>query len=172
MSEMHPSMARLYSATKKLSEPVTTQSALAEGLGQSPQVVNNWETRGISLQGALAAQRAWGISAVWILYEEGPEAVGGASQSEQLDPETIRAAHQLVSGIYQDEDNVYSIEEEPDVFAKAYQKLRKFKGRPSMANVVSITTAMVRERQEGGDRGQGERNGRVGGAVEGAGKKR
>ena len=171
MTEMHPTAARLYEAATKL-EKGSSQSEIAKELGHSPQVISNWETRGVSPPGAVAAQRAWGVSATWVLYGEGPEMSGGASQSEQLDPETIKAAYQLVCGIYQDEGNKYDIEAEPDILAKAYQKLRKFSGRPSMANVVSITTAMVRERQEGGDRGQGERNGGVRGTVEGAGKKR
>jgi len=68
---MHPSLARLYEAAKSLPKPVSGKSAVAAWLVVSPQMVNNWEKRGVSKAGALAAQDRTGYSARWILEGTG-----------------------------------------------------------------------------------------------------
>lgn len=92
------------------------------------------------------------------------------SQSVQLDPETVRSAHQLIRGVYEDEKKVFDIEAEPDLFVATYQKLATLKGRPSLANVASIVRGIDRQRAESGDESGG--NGRTGEAAPAAGKKR
>lgn len=67
---MHPATARLYRAAKDL-KGVTGQSALARLLNVSPQVVKNWESRGISKPGALMVEDQLGVSAIWILNGNG-----------------------------------------------------------------------------------------------------
>lgn len=62
---MHNQMKRLYEAAKSLKE-ITGQSELARALNTSPQVVKNWEARGVSKQGMLTAEQSIGCSAVWI----------------------------------------------------------------------------------------------------------
>ena len=62
---MHEQMERLYKATQErfgISDP----SDLARALGVTHQVVTNWQSRGISKDGALTAQGVLGISATWI----------------------------------------------------------------------------------------------------------
>lgn len=60
---MHASMEKLYrSAATKLGRELG-QTELARELGKSPQVVKNWESRGISKQGALLAQSKFGCDA-------------------------------------------------------------------------------------------------------------
>jgi len=54
---------------------VDMQAQLARKLNERDQVVGNWKVRGVSRDGALAAQRVLGISAVWVLYTEGPQFV-------------------------------------------------------------------------------------------------
>jgi len=66
MAEIHESVQRLYIAAKELRD-VTGQSAVARLLEVVPQVVKNWEKRGISETGALAAQRILGCNANWLL---------------------------------------------------------------------------------------------------------
>ncbi len=66
MSEIHPTTQRLYAAAKQLKD-VTGQSAVARLLGISPQVMKNWELRGVSEGGALAAQDLIGCNANWLL---------------------------------------------------------------------------------------------------------
>ena len=66
MPLMHDSMVRLYEAAKTIKK-VEGQSALAVVLGETPQVVNNWEARGISAAGALKAQARIGCDANWLM---------------------------------------------------------------------------------------------------------
>lgn len=66
MAEIHESVQRLYIAAKELRD-VTGQSAVARLIGVVPQVVKNWEKRGISETGALDAQRILGCNANWLL---------------------------------------------------------------------------------------------------------
>ena len=67
---MDKQMERLYAAAEKL-KGIKGQSRLARLLNASPQTVKNWESRGISKQGMLEAQRAIGCSALWIETGEG-----------------------------------------------------------------------------------------------------
>jgi hypothetical protein len=70
IARMHETMARLYLAAKRL-KAVEGQTPLANVLNESPQTVKNWESRGVSFQGALKAQDALGCNANWILSGEG-----------------------------------------------------------------------------------------------------
>ena len=36
-------------------------------MGSTPQVIKNWEARGVSKEGALAAEKAFGCSPLWVL---------------------------------------------------------------------------------------------------------
>lgn len=73
---MHPSTERLYQAAKQLRD-ISGQSAVARLLNESPQTVKNWETRGVSRSGALAAESILEVRAAWILSGEGAMATGG-----------------------------------------------------------------------------------------------
>lgn len=65
-NEMHPTMVRLYQAAERLRK-VKGQSAVSRLLNVSPQVVKNWEARGVSKQGAISAQEVIGCSATWLM---------------------------------------------------------------------------------------------------------
>lgn len=65
-AEIHRTMQRLYHAAYAL-RSVAGQSAVARLLNVSPQVVKNWEARGISKAGAIAAQNVLGCSAAWLI---------------------------------------------------------------------------------------------------------
>jgi SOS-response transcriptional repressor LexA len=65
ISDMHEQMKRLYEAAREL-KGITGQSELARALNASPQTVKNWESRGVSKQGMIEAQRVIGCSADWI----------------------------------------------------------------------------------------------------------
>ncbi|HKS73492.1 MAG TPA: helix-turn-helix transcriptional regulator, partial [Terriglobales bacterium] len=62
---MHETMVRLYEAAKKL-KGLETPTEVARELNLSQQVVNNWERRGVSKDGLLKAQSAFGCSATWL----------------------------------------------------------------------------------------------------------
>jgi hypothetical protein len=70
MSEIQPTTARLYQAADDLRD-VKGQSAVARLLNVSPQVMKNWEARGVSEGGALLAQKIIGCDANWILSGAG-----------------------------------------------------------------------------------------------------
>ncbi len=74
---MHPSMARLYTAAREL-KGVVGQSAVARLLITSPQAIKNWEQRGVSQKGAIAAQMLIGCNAAWVIEGTGDMATGGS----------------------------------------------------------------------------------------------
>lgn len=74
-SEIHPSMARLYQAAILLKR-VRGQSAVARLMNTSPQVIKNWEARGVSKQGAIAAQESVGCNATWLVDGTGEMQTG------------------------------------------------------------------------------------------------
>lgn len=83
MAQMHPTTERLYAAARQLKE-VTGQSAVARLLDISPQVMKNWEARGVSEGGALKAQKSIGCDANWVLQGEGQVAVSAWTPPSSL----------------------------------------------------------------------------------------
>lgn len=69
--EEHESLTRLMQcatdATRGTSAPVRGYSDLASALNVSPQRVQNWRTRGVSIEVAVEAEKKWGCYACWIL---------------------------------------------------------------------------------------------------------
>jgi SOS-response transcriptional repressor LexA len=84
---MHPQMERLYLAARELRK-VQGQSELARTLNTSPQTIHNWESRGVSKQGMLLAQRIVGCSASWLETGKGPMSL---SESPNVTPVELRA---------------------------------------------------------------------------------
>jgi len=74
MTEIQPTAARLYQAAEQLQD-VQGQSAVARLLNVSPQVMKNWEARGVSEGGALLAQKIIGCDANWVLNGFGQKQV-------------------------------------------------------------------------------------------------
>ena len=102
---MHPSAERLYKAAKEL-KGAEGQSAIARLLNESPQNVNNWESRGVSRPGAIKAQAALGCDANWVLTGGGQMASTPAAEPEPIDmgthPELVpikRGKLRLVGGM-------------------------------------------------------------------------
>ena len=89
---MHIQMERLYQAAKEL-RGIEGQTEVAIALGQSPQTVNNWETRGVSKMGALKAQTVFGCSATWLLTGNGPMSLSRGTD------EQLPASNQLGTGM-------------------------------------------------------------------------
>lgn len=67
---LHPSAARLLQATKSL-HGIEKPSDIANALNIPKQHVTNWKKRGVSKEGALAAQAILGISATYLLEGTG-----------------------------------------------------------------------------------------------------
>lgn len=67
---MHETMRRLYEAARTL-RGANTPSEVSRLLDTTPQVVSNWEKRGISKEGLLTAQEKIGCRAEWVKYGRG-----------------------------------------------------------------------------------------------------
>lgn len=65
---MHESMERLYRIAEARGG-IRRQSELATALNESQQAVKNWESRGISKDGALKAQAVFDVDANWLLVD-------------------------------------------------------------------------------------------------------
>lgn len=83
---MHDSMKRLIDMARSVTrhfpagQAVDTFADLGERLNVSSAVMTNWKARGLSKDGALDAQRLWGINALWLLEDIGPASIRGSSQ--------------------------------------------------------------------------------------------
>ena len=62
---MRETAIRLYEAAFERKK-VKGQTALANFLGVSPQVVKNWEARGVSSKGMILAEKRIGCPAEWV----------------------------------------------------------------------------------------------------------
>ena len=72
---MHTTMKRLYEAVEQI-RGITGQSEVGRLLNMSPQTLNNWEVRGMSKTGMIAAQSIFGCSATWLATGEGAMMLG------------------------------------------------------------------------------------------------
>lgn len=68
---MHETTKRLYQAALEIHNQ-SGQSAVARLLNESPQTVKNWESRGVSKQGAIKIEQQLGVRASWLLTGHGP----------------------------------------------------------------------------------------------------
>lgn len=93
---MHKQMERLYAAAEQL-KGIKTQSGLARALNKSPQVVKNWESRGVSKEGMISAERVIGCSALWI--EDGRGQMLSAAESGYIRLELLDVDSASGSGI-------------------------------------------------------------------------
>jgi phage repressor protein C with HTH and peptisase S24 domain len=71
---MHESATRLYEAAQKL-RGVTKPAEVARLLNISQQNLTGWEKRGVSSEGAIAAQSIFGVSATWLVNGTGPMSI-------------------------------------------------------------------------------------------------
>lgn len=80
---MHDSMKRLLDFARETTKGLRAHDRIAgfpqiaDRLGVTSAVMTNWKRRGISKEGALDAQRAFGCNAWWLLEGEGSQRTGG-----------------------------------------------------------------------------------------------
>lgn len=89
MKKDHESMRRLAEAANKKYPGETGSTAIARRLGEEPNTVTNWKTRGVSDRGAIAAEEAYGVSAVWIL--KGIDPIANPWPFKRVDEAKLRA---------------------------------------------------------------------------------
>lgn len=108
---MHPQMKRLYEAAAEL-KGISGQSSLARALNVSPQVVKNWESRGISKQGMMDAEATIGCSWLWLKTGQGDMTKGVLDEGSNLEeaPELRPFSNVPVVGTVQGGDNGFFTE--------------------------------------------------------------
>jgi phage repressor protein C with HTH and peptisase S24 domain len=88
ITRMHETSERLYEAAAALRN-ARDPSSVARLIGASPQTVKNWESRGVSNQGMLDAERIIGCRAAWIRTGEGPMTAGEAFGADENIPQHL-----------------------------------------------------------------------------------
>lgn len=78
---MHDTMKRLYQAAEEL-KGLRGQVKVARYLNASPQMLNNWESRGMSKDGMLTAQEKIGCSALWLKTGKGEKTVPSSALND------------------------------------------------------------------------------------------
>lgn len=77
--KLHPSCARLYSVAAEIGDDAPAK--VSARLNVSAQVLQNWESRGVSRDGALQAQAVYGCDANWLLGIQGASVRAGRMPS-------------------------------------------------------------------------------------------
>jgi hypothetical protein len=79
-------------ATAGSRDPVVNFATLARRLGVSSAVMTNWKARGISKEGALAAEGIFGCSATWVLEGKGSPGSAAAAGADAPSGRAVRFA--------------------------------------------------------------------------------
>jgi hypothetical protein len=141
MEKIHPTMQRLY-----LALGTDSKSWLLENMGESDQAVNNWLKRGgLSKDGALKAQRIWGINAIWLLTGEGPQKMQADWPFKSVSEEGYRQLTEEQQGVVQGRADAL-IEQ----MLNTHDKTLSYKGihTPENLNVPQTSRSISRERSE------------------------
>ncbi|MGC3025809.1 hypothetical protein ACPUER_11755 [Burkholderia sp. DN3021] len=88
MKKLHETIERLYRAAKEL-QGVEGPANVARLLNESPQLINNWERRGMSASGMIRAASVIGCRADWLKTGDGRMADEGSTK-ETLHSSNIR----------------------------------------------------------------------------------
>lgn len=67
MKKMHETTERLFAAVEVLDPGRAITSEVARRLNVGDNLVTNWKTRGVSFEGAIRAEAAYGIPAAWVM---------------------------------------------------------------------------------------------------------
>lgn len=93
---MHESMERLVKAALEI-RGATGHAQIARLLNESEQTITNWAKRGVSIPGAIKAERNIGCQAIWVLYGEGeaPQTPDRTTQHRYRIAHTTNGTHQV-----------------------------------------------------------------------------
>lgn len=115
---MHESVTRLLDHARQktagTSSPVYTEADLKARLGITPAVMSNWKARGISKEGALAAEAEFGCSAHWLLTGKAeavssdvwPFALLTPDDIRQLSPKALESVEKLAVSLLEIEGSI------------------------------------------------------------------
>lgn len=133
---MNEQMIRLYEAAKEAAQ-AKGQSAVARELNKSPQVLKNWEARGISKEGLLDAQKRFGCAAEWLATGSGPKWVS----TPQAQVKEGNAGYRL--GQIQGWDDSTPLHDE-DVEVPLYKEVELAAGSGTATHAVETTGRKLR----------------------------
>lgn len=167
-SQLHPSVEALYRAA--MSHDDRQPADVARRMNVSPQVLQNWESRGISKQGALQAQRTYDVDATALMRgdlvhlgakSKSQVADSKASHLQRFDASILAATHRALRELYWTEFRLpYNLEDDPEHFLQAYELSSKLSAQVTGADLVQIFKAaglgtdqgIVRDGQSGDGR--------------------
>jgi SOS-response transcriptional repressor LexA len=98
---MHEVARRLHLAAREM-KGARTLTSIADLLGESPQTVKNWQTRGVSQGGQVKARELIGCDTHWLATGEGPMRANVIAKSPQANTEPgpdLRGKVPLVSWV-------------------------------------------------------------------------
>lgn len=155
MTDMHPTVQRLYDAMASIHRRPVTQAELARHLNTSSQRVKNWEARGISQQGANEVQTALGINATYILEGTGEPLIAltanppKASQSGRQDfvriGHAVEVLRRYLAIVGKDPKWVSN----PDLIEVAFMVVNEAGEAVTPNNVIDFTERLGRKLRDG-----------------------
>ncbi len=98
IAAMHEQMSRLYQAVERLTG-VKGQSAVARAMNESPQVLKNWESRGISSNGLIKAQELFGINPNWLKTGDGVPDYATMLLRENFKRQGVEESDEYLAGV-------------------------------------------------------------------------
>lgn len=121
IEDMHETTKRLYEAALLL-QKIKGQSAVARLMNRSPQILKNWESRGVSKQGMVDAEKIIGCRSSWIEsgegdMEDGANAPFYAASTFPEERQSILIDTQNESIDAQSRPLLISLSEHPDLLA-------------------------------------------------------
>lgn len=88
---MHETTARLFEAVEEISPGNAITSVIARRMNVGDNSVTNWKERGISFQGAVLAEAAFGVPAAFIMSGQRPPIANTWPFDEWIDYERVRS---------------------------------------------------------------------------------
>jgi hypothetical protein len=155
---IHPSMAALYEAAKDFNDHQPAD--VARRLNISQQRLKNWDSRGISKEGALAVQDVYGIDGLALMKGDlrrlpqnsrSIRLTSDESQSRRFDSEMLALTHRALREIYRDElHRPYCLEDDPARFLRVYEFQASLSRSLPTADLIKVIKAAWLEQIKGG----------------------